>query len=83
MTATSMSLRPSVPVARKPPLPHADPLPRQQLLDQAAALFEKASQAAAQGDVATSARLILEALDFERRAGGGGPQVLQLIKPRG
>jgi hypothetical protein len=27
--------------------------------------------------------LILEALDCERRAGGLGPQVLQLIKPRG
>ncbi len=27
-------------------------------------------------------RLILQALDCERRAGGLGPQVLQLIKPR-
>jgi hypothetical protein len=26
--------------------------------------------------------LILQALDCERRAGGLGPQVLQLIKPR-
>jgi hypothetical protein len=26
--------------------------------------------------------LILETLDCERRAGGLGPQVLQLIKPR-
>jgi hypothetical protein len=32
--------------------------------------------------LATAARSILEALDCERRAGGLGPQVLQLIKPR-
>ena len=81
MTVTSTSLRPPVPVSRKP-LAQADPMPRQQLLDQAGSLFEQASRQAEQGDVAASARLILEALDCERRAGGVGPQVLQLIKPR-
>jgi hypothetical protein len=34
------------------------------------------------GDLTTAARLILQSLDCERRAGGLGPQVLQLIKPR-
>jgi hypothetical protein len=36
-----------------------------------------------QGDVEAAARLILRALDCERHAGSLGPQVLQLIKPRG
>ena len=45
---------------------------------------EAAAEAAAvQGDVEAAARLILRALDCERRAGSLGPQVLQLIKPRG
>jgi hypothetical protein len=57
--------------------------PRQQLLDQASRLFDQASRAADAGAVADSAQLILKALDCERRAGGVGPQVLQLIKPRG
>ncbi|MDM7954281.1 MAG: hypothetical protein QUV07_13850 [Cyanobium sp. CZS 25K] len=38
--------------------------------------------AAIEGDLDASARAILEALDCERRAGGLGLQVLQLIKPR-
>lgn len=58
------------------------PEPRQELLDRAAALFSQARQAAGAGDLAESARLILEGLDCERRVGGLGPQVLQLIKPR-
>lgn len=82
MTAISTSLRPSVPLPRKPHLPQVEALPRQQLLDQANALYQSASQAASEGDLAQSARLILAALDCERRAGGVGPQVLQLIKPR-
>ena len=56
---------------------------RQQLLRQAEGLHLQASRSAEQGDFETSARLILQALDCERRAGGLGPQVLQLIKPRG
>lgn len=84
MTATSTPLRPSVPIpGRRPPLPGSDSQPRQQLIDQACALFDQASRAADQGQVAESAQLILKGLDCERRAGGVGPQVLQLIKPRG
>ncbi|WP_255141016.1 hypothetical protein [Synechococcus sp. Lug-A] len=44
---------------------------------------ESAAKAAAQeGDLAESARCILLLLECERRVGGLGPQVLQLIKPR-
>jgi hypothetical protein len=67
-------------------------LPRQQLASQGsqlsdlqrqAARHEADAAAAAQaGDVDAAARFILQALDCERRAGGVGPQVLQLIKPR-
>jgi hypothetical protein len=59
-----------------------DPSHRQDLLLQAAKIDQQARLAAEQGDLANSARLILEAMDCERRAGGLGPQVLQLIKPR-
>ena len=45
-------------------------------------LFESACVHAESGDLKASATLILKALDQERRAGGTGPQVLQLIKPR-
>jgi hypothetical protein len=84
MTATSAPLRPPVPIpGRRPPLPVVETMPRQRLLDQASQLFDQASRAADAGDVADSAQLILKALDCERRAGGVGPQVLQLIKPRG
>jgi hypothetical protein len=55
---------------------------RQQLLSRASDLHSHAKDAAERGEVAAAARSILEALDFERRAGGLGPQVLQLIKPR-
>ncbi len=56
---------------------------RQGLLAHAEQLHRQACLCAEQGDIEASARLILEALDCERRAGGLGPQVLQLIKPRG
>jgi hypothetical protein len=55
---------------------------RSDLQRQAAALEAAAEAAAEAGDLETSARLILQSLDCERRAGGVGPQVLQLIKPR-
>jgi hypothetical protein len=42
----------------------------------------QARESADAGDLTTAARLILQALDCERRACGLGPQVLQLIKPR-
>jgi len=68
---------------RRPPLPVVESVPRHQLLAQAAQLFDQASSVADSGNVTDAAQLILRALDCERRAGGVGPQVLQLIKPRG
>ena len=61
--------------------PLSDTGARQRLLLQAATLNEQARIAASDGDLEASARAILEALDCERRAGGLGLQVLQLIKP--
>jgi hypothetical protein len=55
---------------------------RGDLLHRAADFDRQARQSAEMGDLATAARLILQSLDCERRAGGLGPQVLQLIKPR-
>ena len=55
---------------------------RRQFLDQANGFNEQARIAADEGDVSGAARLILMALDCERRAGGLGPQVMQVIKPR-
>lgn len=55
---------------------------RSHLLAQVKALEDQAMKAAEAGDLVDSARAILAALDCERRAGGLGPQVLQLIKPR-
>ena len=45
--------------------------------------FDSAGVHAESGDLKAAATLILKALDQERRAGAIGPQVLQLIKPRG
>ena len=44
--------------------------------------FNSASEQAEAGQLQEAAVLIIKALDQERRAGGVGPQVLQLIKPR-
>jgi hypothetical protein len=52
------------------------------LLAQAFGLQDRARLSAEAGDISSAAQLILQALDHERRAGGLGPQVLQLIKPR-
>lgn len=60
----------------------ATPEQRQQLLREAADLHRQAKELAEQGDLDQAGRRILQALDRERRAGGLGPQVLQLIKPR-
>ncbi len=43
--------------------------------------FDLASAYAEAGDLNAAGASILKALDQERRAGGVGPQVLQLIKP--
>lgn len=56
---------------------------RQKLLRQAADFDHQARAAAERGDLSEAGRIILQVLDCERRAGGLGPQVLQLIKPRG
>lgn len=55
---------------------------RRQFIDQANGFNDQARLAADGGDVSGAARLILMALDCERRAGGLGPQVMQVIKPR-
>ncbi|MEB3349514.1 MAG: hypothetical protein VKO00_05795 [Cyanobacteriota bacterium] len=82
MTVTTLPHRPAAPVPHRPGSGPVDHGQRQALLDQAAQLFAQARQAAAAGDLSASGRAILEALGCERRAGGVGPQVLQLIKPR-
>ncbi len=80
MTATRL---PATSPVSRPPTPASGLAEhRQNWLDQATRLAAQAAEAAREGDVDQSARLILEALDCERRAGGVGPQVLQLIKPR-
>jgi type VI protein secretion system component VasF len=66
--------------------PSAAPLPdeRRGQLQRAIRDHEaQAQQAAEQGDLVQAARFILAALDSERRMASTGPQVLQLIKPRG
>ena len=75
-------VRPGVPVSSRRSA-QVEAEPRSEILAQAQKLEAEARLAAEQGDVAGSARLILESLACERRAGGIGPQVLQLIKPRG
>ena len=64
---------------RQAPAPAAR---REDLLKEAVSHAESAELAAASGEIETAARLILQSLDCERRAGSVGPQVLQLIKPR-
>ena len=56
---------------------------REAFLKTAVNFFDSASIHAEAGDLKVSASYILKALDQERRAGAIGPQVLQLIKPRG
>ena len=53
---------------------------REIFLKEAGTFFETAYLHAQEGDIQTSASLILKALDQERRASGVGPQVLHLIK---
>lgn len=75
-------------VAPSPGLPQSRRVPTKppavvSLQDQISRHDAAARQAAAEGQVAESARLILELLKCERRLANTGPQVLQLIKPRG
>ena len=77
VTASGLtSLRPKALAALTPEV-------RETLLQQSSRLNDQARGAAERGDMTAAAQLILEALDCERRAGTLGPQVLQLIKPRG
>ena len=55
---------------------------KQAFLKEAGSFFKNASVLADEGDLQTSAGLILKALDQERRARGVGPQVLHLIKTK-
>ena len=55
---------------------------KQAFLKEAGFFFKNASVQADEGDLQSSAVLILKALDKERRARGFGPQVLHLIKTR-
>ena len=64
------------------PHPSTDGSDRRHLLEQATRLDEQARRSAEDGDLSAAAQAILQALNYERRAGGLGPQVLQLIKPR-
>lgn len=79
------SLRPNGRLAATLPRSHGstvDSADRQILMAQASELQERARLQAEAGDITASAQMILQALDCERRSGGLGPQVLQLIKPR-
>ena len=65
-------------------VPSADAGDRRSQLQAAVDADEARAQAAAErGDLEVSARFILSALDGERRLASTGPQVLQVIKPRG
>ena len=55
---------------------------KEAFLKEAGHFFQNASVHADEGDLQTSAGLILKALDQERRAAVVGPQVLHLIKTR-
>ena len=55
---------------------------KQAFLKEAGYFFKNASEHANEGDLQSSAGLILKALDKERRASVVGPQVLHLIKIR-
>ena len=54
---------------------------RKACIKAAITLFDSASQQAEAGDLESAGVSILKGLDQERRAGLGGVQVLQLIKP--
>jgi hypothetical protein len=79
---SSPTASPPAPRPTRPPVASIEASDRHDLQQRADDLDRQARQAAEVGDLATAARLILQSLDCERRAGGLGPQVLQLIKPR-
>ena len=79
MTAT-LPAKPRFAVLHTPASKDADP--KVQLRSRIAKLEREARLAADAGAIETSARVILQALDCERRLAAIGPQVLQVIKPR-
>ena len=89
MVLTAVRQSPSKPApesgaSRRPLALEARPsVDRTEWLARARQLEAEAKQAAEDGNIERSAQKILAALDCERRAGSVGPQVLQLIKPRG
>jgi hypothetical protein len=83
MTAlTSPPVSPASPRSTRTPTTTIAPSERTHLLLRARDFDQQAQESAESGDLSTAARCILQSLDCERRAGGLGPQVLQLIKPR-
>ncbi len=67
---------------RSPPPINTASNKRELYLKAANNFFASACEQAEAGELNAAGSLILKALDQERRAGGVGPQVLQLIKPR-
>ncbi|MCP9927138.1 hypothetical protein [Cyanobium sp. CH-040] len=79
MTATLPAKTP-LPVGRS--AASADVDPKDELRNRITRLDQEARLAADAGAIETSARVILQILDCERRLAAIGPQVLQVIKPR-
>lgn len=77
--APALSTRPVTPTDRV----GGSGLDSAQLEAQLLQLDRQARAAAECGEVSEAARLILKAMDCERRLASRGPQILQLIKPRG
>ncbi|MEB3158408.1 MAG: hypothetical protein VKK03_02980 [Synechococcus sp.] len=69
-------------LARSPNTSEAAVSQRRSFFDAAERFYADARKAAEEGNIDLAATLILRALDQERRAGGVGPQVMQIIKPR-
>lgn len=81
ITSAALQRAPLTP-ANRSGISAADADNRRVLLEQASQLFEQARLSAEAGEISAAAQAILRGLHCERRAGGLGPQVLQLIKPR-
>lgn len=80
---STRTLAPPHPViAAVPAHAHVDHGQKLELRARAQELDSRARAAAAAGEIDESARLILAALECERRLAATGPQVLQLIKSR-
>jgi hypothetical protein len=78
----TLASRPRPPIAVASAAGQADRGQKLELRARILELDSRARAAAGAGEIEQSARLILAALDCERRLAATGPQVLQLIKPR-